>query len=241
MLVQQVADALVDIGQPPLQRNAGTGLDDALGDRLQPRAHAADDAVAGAGGARIDAQYKHGADILRGRADAFTGSPGGVEDRCSACASAAQPPARSAVLADCHSLRLAHLSAPGSAQGAGRPVRVCAALRGWRGAGHAAGPRSPCWPPPTRSSTGRTADIVWLNGMSIARDGTGGLVYLKDVDGVAHVFVSLPAQNGAFQAPGPGRRRAARPLLTAGDRRRQHGPLLVGFINDGAAVRRPSA
>jgi hypothetical protein len=43
------------------------------------------------------------------------------------------------------------------------------------------------------------AVIVGLSGMSIGRDGTGGLVYMKDVAGVAHVFVSRVV--GGFLEP----------------------------------------
>ncbi len=68
--------------------------------------------------------------------------------------------------------------------------------------------------------------------LSIARDGTGGLVYLKQVGGATHVFVS-PLQGGSFQAPvqvdaglsGP----TSQPVIAAGD----GGLLLVGFINGG--------
>ncbi|MGH2856304.1 MAG: hypothetical protein ACRDMJ_02335, partial [Solirubrobacteraceae bacterium] len=74
--------------------------------------------------------------------------------------------------------------------------------------------------------------IVSLTGLSIARDGTGGLVYLRDVGGVAHVFVST-LLGGSFQAPvqvdaglaGP----SSQPVIAAGN----GGVLLVAFINDG--------
>ena len=69
-------------------------------------------------------------------------------------------------------------------------------------------------------------------GLSVARDGTGGLVYLKQVSGVTHVFVSL-LQGGSFQAPaeidaglsGP----SSQPVIAAGD----GGLVVVGFINGG--------
>jgi len=68
--------------------------------------------------------------------------------------------------------------------------------------------------------------------MSINRDGTGGLVYLKDVGGVAHVFVS-ELLNGSFQAPvqvDAGLLGASsQPVIAAG----QDGLLLVAFINSG--------
>jgi hypothetical protein len=37
---------------------------------------------------------------------------------------------------------------------------------------------------------GPSPDVVGLGGADLARDGTGGLVYLKKVDGVTHVFLS---------------------------------------------------
>jgi len=43
-------------------------------------------------------------------------------------------------------------------------------------------------------------DIVGLGGVAMAEDGTGGLVFLKRVDGVTHVFVSRYVQN-QWQAP----------------------------------------
>jgi len=50
-------------------------------------------------------------------------------------------------------------------------------------------------------------DVVGLSNLSIARDGTGGLVYLKQVSGVPHVFVSrlvgalLPGARAAGRLP----------------------------------------
>ncbi len=69
-------------------------------------------------------------------------------------------------------------------------------------------------------------------GLSIARDGTGGLVYVKQVSGVSHVFVSQLAL-GAFQPPiqvdsglgGP----SGSPVIAAGN----GGVLLIAFINAG--------
>ncbi len=80
---------------------------------------------------------------------------------------------------------------------------------------------------------GPDAAIVSLSGMSIARDGTGGLVYLKDVSGVAHVFMSR-LLGGGFQAPiqvdagllGP----SSQPVIAAGN----GGALELAFINGGA-------
>ncbi len=69
-------------------------------------------------------------------------------------------------------------------------------------------------------------------GVSVARDGTGGLVYLKQVAGAAHVFVSV-LTGGVFQPPvevdsalaGP----SSQPVLAAGN----GGLLEVAFINGG--------
>ena len=74
--------------------------------------------------------------------------------------------------------------------------------------------------------------VVGLDQMSIARDGTGALVYTADVGGVAHVFVSR-LLNGSFQPPqlidagllGP----SSQPVIAAGN----GGLLLVAFINAG--------
>ncbi len=43
---------------------------------------------------------------------------------------------------------------------------------------------------PAQTIDGPSEDIVGFGGVAMAEDGTGGLVYLKRVDGVAHVFVS---------------------------------------------------
>jgi hypothetical protein len=99
-----------------------------------------------------------------------------------------------------------------------------------------AGPASaqqPAASPPTVID-GPTAAIPAPSGLglSIARDGTGGLVYLKQVSGVTHVFVST-LQGGSFQAPtqvdaalGGA---SSQPVIAAG----QDGLLLIGFINGG--------
>ncbi|MFZ1995295.1 MAG: hypothetical protein WAU75_14370, partial [Solirubrobacteraceae bacterium] len=79
---------------------------------------------------------------------------------------------------------------------------------------------------------GPSPDIRSLNGMSIARDGTGAVVYTKTVAGVAHVFVSRLGA-GVFQPPvqvdaglvGP----SSQPVVAAG----QTGLVLVAFINAG--------
>jgi len=53
---------------------------------------------------------------------------------------------------------------------------------------------------PAQTIDGPSEDIVGFGGVAMAEDGTGGLVYLKRVDGVAHVFVSRYAE-GHFSAP----------------------------------------
>ncbi|HEX3978214.1 MAG TPA: hypothetical protein VHW96_18235 [Solirubrobacteraceae bacterium] len=78
--------------------------------------------------------------------------------------------------------------------------------------------------------------------MSIARDGSGAVVYTRTVGGVAHVFVSRLTA-GAFQTPvqvdaalaGP----STQPVLAAG----QNGLVLVAFINGGTlyVAQAPSA
>lgn len=78
--------------------------------------------------------------------------------------------------------------------------------------------------------------------MSVARDGTGGIVFLKDVGGVQHVFVSrlvggafLPPEQADATFTGP----SSQPVIAAGN----GGTLLVAFLNGGTlyAVDRSSA
>jgi len=47
---------------------------------------------------------------------------------------------------------------------------------------------------------GPSTDIEGLGGVDVARDGTGGLAYVKRDGGVDHIFVSRLA-GGAWQAP----------------------------------------
>ncbi len=42
---------------------------------------------------------------------------------------------------------------------------------------------------PAVTIDGPSEEIVGFGGVAMAEDGTGGVVYLKRVDGVAHVFV----------------------------------------------------
>jgi hypothetical protein len=53
---------------------------------------------------------------------------------------------------------------------------------------------------PAQTIDGPSEEIVGFGGVAMAEDGTGGLVYLKRVDGVAHVFVSRYME-GRWLAP----------------------------------------
>ena len=53
---------------------------------------------------------------------------------------------------------------------------------------------------PAQTIDGPSEDIVSFGGVAMAEDGTGGLVYLKRVEGVPHVFVSRFVE-GRWQAP----------------------------------------
>lgn len=85
---------------------------------------------------------------------------------------------------------------------------------------------------PPSTVDGPSPDIVGLSGLSIARDGTGGLIYLKRVSGVVHVFVSRLV-GGSFHAPEqvdaelPGA--SSQPVIAAGN----NGLLTIAFINSG--------
>ena len=72
-----------------------------------------------------------------------------------------------------------------------------------------------------------------LNGLAVARDGSGGIVFLETVAGVPHVFVSRLEQ-GAWQRPeqvDAGLAAASsQPQIAAHD----HGELVVAFVNSGA-------
>jgi hypothetical protein len=88
-------------------------------------------------------------------------------------------------------------------------------------------------PAPPRVIDGPSGAIVRPAGigMSIARDGTGGLVYLKQVAGVQHVFLSA-LTGGSFQAPvqvDQGLGASSQPVIAAGN----GGLVLVAFISGG--------
>ena len=87
-------------------------------------------------------------------------------------------------------------------------------------------------PAPPTVIDGPSASITGLGGLSVARDGTGGLVYLKSVSGIPHVFVSALV-GGSFQAPvqvdAALAGASSEPVIAAGN----GGVLLIGFINGG--------
>jgi hypothetical protein len=92
-------------------------------------------------------------------------------------------------------------------------------------------PAQPSPAPPTVID-GPSAAISGLGGLSVARDGTGGLVYMKTVAGVPHVFVSV-LTGGQFQPPvevdAALAGASSQPVIAAGN----GGVLLVSFINGG--------
>jgi hypothetical protein len=92
--------------------------------------------------------------------------------------------------------------------------------------------RTPTQAPSNTVIDGPSAAIHGLSGLFVARDGTGGLVYLKDVGGVPHVFVSS-LTGGVFQAPrqldsGLGGA-SSQPVISGNS----GGELIVAFINGG--------
>jgi hypothetical protein len=100
------------------------------------------------------------------------------------------------------------------------------------GPARAARSRAPALAPQDTVVDGPSPDIRALNGLSVARDGGGALVYTKAVGGVAHVFVSRLSA-GVFTAPvqadaglaGP----SSQPVVAA----TQNGLVLVAFVNGG--------
>ncbi len=106
-------------------------------------------------------------------------------------------------------------------------VGAAAALAAWPGAALA----QPSQAPPIVID-GPSAAITGLGGLSIARDGTGGLVYTKLVSGIQRVFVSALV-GGQFGSPvevDAGLAGASsQPVIAAGN----GGVLLIGFINGG--------
>jgi hypothetical protein len=96
----------------------------------------------------------------------------------------------------------------------------------------AARSHAPALAPEDAVIDGPSADIRSLNGISIARDGGGAVVYTRAVGAVAHVFLSRLA-GGTFAPPvqvdaglsGP----SSQPVVAAG----QNGLVLVAFVNAG--------
>jgi PKD repeat protein len=80
---------------------------------------------------------------------------------------------------------------------------------------------------------GPSSAINELSGMSIARDGTGGLVFTQQNGGVQNVYVSRLV-NGSFQPPeqldGGLATDSSQPVIAAGN----GGLLLVAFVNGGS-------
>jgi hypothetical protein len=120
------------------------------------------------------------------------------------------------------------------------PVRAAAVALGFltaalslAGPATAATRRAPTPMPAGIVVDGPSSDIVGLDGLSVARDGTGAVVYLRTVGGVAHVYVSL-LSGGTFSPPveiDAGMLGASsQPVIAAGN----GGIGLVGFINGGA-------
>ncbi len=86
---------------------------------------------------------------------------------------------------------------------------------------------------PARVVVAPSGALDSLNGLSIADDGSGGMVFLETVAGVPHVFVSR-LEHGAWQ---PAEQvdaglsaASSQPQITA----HNHGELVVAFINSGA-------
>ena len=79
---------------------------------------------------------------------------------------------------------------------------------------------------------GPSPDIAGLSGLAVARDGTGGLVYLKNVGGTQHVFVSR-LLGGVFGVPeqidAPFTGASTHPVIAAAN----GGLLLLAFVNGG--------
>lgn len=86
-------------------------------------------------------------------------------------------------------------------------------------------------PPQVVVAPGSAVDS--LNGLSIARDGSGGMIFLETVAGIPHVFVSRLEQ-GAWQPPEQvdlGLNGASsQPQIVADN----HGELVVAFVNSSA-------
>ena len=242
-LVEQLADAGVDVGQPPLQRDppARVSITPCL-EGVQTRALAADDAVAGARGAGIDAEDEHAGHILRARSDASR--PRALaRDRSLSTARGSATCRPSAVLAVVIRLDRFITLHRGVTQGAGAlclsGVRGYAPPARWPGPPARPARARPRSPPSTRSSTVPSADILSLSGMSVARDGTGGRGLHQERRRRARTCScrgspaarSGPARRSTPASPAP----SSQPVIAAG----QSGLLLVGLHQRRHAVRGP--
>lgn len=133
------------------------------------------------------------------------------------------------------------LRAPAAAACARGLASVIAVGGAWAAALAAPAPAQVPEPAAPVTIDGPSSDIVGLSGMSVARDGTGGIAYVKQVLGTPHVFVSRLV-DGSFQAPeqvdGGLIGSSSQPVIAAGN----GGLLLVAFINGGQlyVVSRPS-
>ena len=88
-------------------------------------------------------------------------------------------------------------------------------------------------PMPARVVVAPSGAVDSLNGLSIADDGSGGMVFLETVAGVPHVFVSR-LEHGAWQPPEQAdvglSAASSQPQIAA----HNHGELVVAFVNSGA-------
>ncbi|HEX4363721.1 MAG TPA: hypothetical protein VHZ75_04165 [Solirubrobacteraceae bacterium] len=78
---------------------------------------------------------------------------------------------------------------------------------------------------------GPSSDITSLGGVDLARDGSGGLVYVKQAGGAGHIFAAR-FQDGAFQPPeqlDAGLPASSQPVVAASD----GGRLAVVFVSGG--------
>ncbi len=102
--------------------------------------------------------------------------------------------------------------------------------------------RTPTLAPSDTVVDGPNPGILALGGLAVARDGTGGLVYLRQVGGVAHVFASELVGgtfHGAVEVDTGLASSSSQPVIAGTN----GGELLGAFVNGGElyAVEKPSA
>jgi hypothetical protein len=119
---------------------------------------------------------------------------------------------------------------------------LLAALLAFAAGASAATRRTPTLAPSDTVVDGPNPGILALSGLTVARDGTGGLVYLRQVAGVAHVFVSELVGgtfHGAVQVDAGLASPSSQPVIAGTN----GGELLVAFVNRGElyAAEKPSA